>query len=298
MLAGVIPPLLTPLLDRDTLDAHGLERLLDHVITGGVHGVFVLGTSGELAALSPRRRRELIDRTLRHVAGRVPVVVGVTDTWVGESVALARKAADAGAAAVVVTVPYYLPPDAGELEAYVRTILDEQPLPVVLYNIPQLTKGAFDIDTILRLADHERVIGLKDSSGDLSYLHAIARRLNRPHFRLLLGVEHLYAQAALAGFAHGVIAGGANIAPRLFADLHEALRRGDRAQVDALQERVKLLGRIYTLEPGMTAFVRGMKAAANCLGLCEPRVADPFRAQGPAQQEQVRQILGELKLLR
>src|SRR5690349_7213390 len=127
MLAGVIPPLITPLLDRDTLDAAGLERLLDHVITGGVHGVFILGTSGELAALSPRLRRELIDRTLRHVAGRVPVVVGVTDTWAGESVGLARKAADAGATAVVVTVPYYLPPDQVELERSVRMLLDEQP---------------------------------------------------------------------------------------------------------------------------------------------------------------------------
>src|SRR6266550_5791789 len=105
MLAGVIPPLITPLLDRDTLDTPGLTRLLDHVLIGGVHAIFILGTSGELAGLSPRLRRDLINRTLRHVNGRVPVLVGVTDTFVGESISLARHAADAGAAAVVVTVP-------------------------------------------------------------------------------------------------------------------------------------------------------------------------------------------------
>jgi 4-hydroxy-tetrahydrodipicolinate synthase len=297
MLAGVIPPLITPLLDRDTLDTPGLTRLLDHVITGGVHAIFILGTSGELAGLSPRLRRELIDRTLRHVNARVPVLVGVTDTFVGESISLARHAAETGAAAVVVTVPYFLPPDQAELQAYVRTILDEQPLPVILYNIPQLTKVAFEPDTVLRLAGHDRVIGLKDSSGDLAYLHRIASRLNRAHFRLFLGVEHLYTQAASAGFAHGVVAGGANVAPQLFVALHDALRQGHQDQIIDLQKRVELLGQIYQLDPGMPSFIRGMKTALSCLGICSPRPADPFRPHSPAQQDQIRNVLRDLSLL-
>ena len=89
---GIIPPLVTPLLDSDTLDAAGLERLIEHVIAGGVHGLFILGTSGELAGLSGKVRREVIARTVRQVKGRRPVVVGVTDTSVAESIALARQA--------------------------------------------------------------------------------------------------------------------------------------------------------------------------------------------------------------
>ncbi|MHC4569171.1 MAG: dihydrodipicolinate synthase family protein, partial [Planctomycetota bacterium] len=96
-LRGIIPPLVTPLLDRDTLDTAGLERLIEHVLAGGVHGLFILGTTGEAPSLSYRLRYEVIDRVCGQVAGRVPVLVGITDTSFVESANIARKAEDAGA---------------------------------------------------------------------------------------------------------------------------------------------------------------------------------------------------------
>ena len=105
---GIIPPMVTPLTDRDALDAAGLERLIEHILGGGVHGLFILGTTGEGPSLSYRLRRELIERTCRQVRRRVPVLVGITDTAFVESVNVARWAADAGADAVVTAPPITL----------------------------------------------------------------------------------------------------------------------------------------------------------------------------------------------
>ena len=108
-------PMVTPLVARDTLDVEGLERLVEHILAGGVAGLFVLGTTGEAPSLSYPLRREVIDRVCRQVDGRVPVLVGVTDTSFVESVRLAGHAADAGASAVVLSAPYYFPAGQPEL---------------------------------------------------------------------------------------------------------------------------------------------------------------------------------------
>lgn len=109
-LRGIVPPMVTPLTARDTLDHAGLERLIEHMIAGGIHGLFILGTTGEGPSLSYRLRRELIQETCRRVAGRIPVLVGVTDTAFVESVKLADCAAQAGADAVVFQRPTTFPP--------------------------------------------------------------------------------------------------------------------------------------------------------------------------------------------
>src|SRR6188472_1642116 len=116
---GIIPPMVTPLRGVDELDVAGLERVIERLISGGVSGLFVLGTTGEGPSLSYRLRRELVDRVCKQVKNRVPVLVGITDTAFVESVDLARHAANAGAAAVVAAPPYYLPEGQPELEEYV-----------------------------------------------------------------------------------------------------------------------------------------------------------------------------------
>jgi dihydrodipicolinate synthase/N-acetylneuraminate lyase len=296
-LAGVIPPLITPLADRDRLDLPGLERLVEHVITGGVDAIFLLGTSGEFAALSARQRRDLIARVARQVAGRAPLVVGISDTSITESLALASHATVAGVAAVVVTVPYYLPPSQDELVAYVRAIATAQPLPILLYNIPALTRTRFELDTVLRLAEVDRVIGMKDSSGELANLEEIRRRLPRSDWSLLVGVEHLFAPAVRAGL-QGCVPGGANLAPRLFADLYAALKTGDAPRISELEARVKSLGRIYRIAgEGAPGIVRGLKTAAELMGLCSARMTEPFAPATSAERDQIRTILNDLRLL-
>ena len=124
-LTGIVPPMITPLRDRDKLDTEGLERLVEHILAGGVSGLFILGTTGEGPALSYRLRRELIWRVCKQVNNRVPVLVGITDTAFVESVNIARSAAESGASAVVLAPPYYLPEAQPELQEYLNHLVPE-----------------------------------------------------------------------------------------------------------------------------------------------------------------------------
>src|SRR5579864_2766272 len=173
-LRGIIPPMVTPLRDRDDLDVAGLERLVEHILAGGVSALFILGTTGEGPGLSYRLRRDLITRVCRQVKQRVPVLVGITDTSFVESVELARHAALKGADAVVVAPPYYLPEAQPELQEYLDHLVPELPLPLFLYNIPSLTKVHIEPETVRRALDVPRIIGYKDSSGDLAYFEKMA----------------------------------------------------------------------------------------------------------------------------
>ncbi|HEX9188029.1 MAG TPA: dihydrodipicolinate synthase family protein, partial [Vicinamibacteria bacterium] len=228
-LAGIVPPLLTPLTGRDTLDEAGLERLVEHVVAGGVDGIFLLGTTGEGPSLGHRLKREVVSRACAQVRGRASVLVGVTDTAFVETVALARHAADAGADALVIAPPYYMPQGQPELREYLGHLLPELPLPLFLYNMPPLTKVPFEIETVRWAADQEGVAGMKDSSGDMAYFsRAVALARRRPDWSVLMGPEDLLGPSVLAG-GKGGVPGGANLFPRLFVALYRAARDGDLA---------------------------------------------------------------------
>ncbi len=296
-LRGIVPPMITPLSDRDTLDHAGLARLVEHILAGGVHGLFILGTTGEGPSLSYRLRCELIERVGELVAGRVPVLVGVTDTAFVESVNLTEHAADAGAAAVVLSAPYYFPAGQPELVEYIEHIAQEIPLPIFLYNMPSHTKIAFEATTLERLFELPNVVGLKDSSGNMSYFHEAKQLVDRRSgLSLLIGPEALLAEAVLMG-GHGGVAGGANLAPRLFVDLYEAAVRGDRDTVLMLQAKViKLASTVYSVGQHASAFLKGVKCALSCLGICDDAMAEPFqRFRGP-QRERIERHVRELEL--
>jgi 4-hydroxy-tetrahydrodipicolinate synthase len=219
--------MVTPLRGRDELDLPGLERLIEHILKGGVSGLFILGTTGEGPSLSYQLRRELIQRTCRQVQGRVPVLVGITDTAFVESLDLARHAAAAGADALVLAPPYYLPEGQPELHEYLDHLVAQLPLPLFLYNTPKLTKVQYELEALRRAMDMPRVLGLKDSSRSMSYFRDAASLLkHRPDWSLLIGPEELLAEALLAG-GHGGVPGGANLFPRLYVQLCEASRNGD-----------------------------------------------------------------------
>ncbi len=294
---GIVPPLITPLLDRDTLNREGLERLIEGVVAGGVHGLFILGTSGEGPSLSYRLRREVIDLACRQVRGRVPVLVGITDTSFVESVNLARFAAEAGAQAVVSSSPYYFPAGQPELLEFIERLVPELPLPLFLYNMPQMTKTPFAPEILRQVTHLDGIAGVKDSSGDLAYfdqLLDVARQ--RPDWGLFVGPEHLLVEALRHG-GHGGGNGGAQIDPRLFVDLYEAAIRRDSVRVAVLQERLLSLGRIYRVGRHASAVIKGMKCALSLLGVCDDFMAEPFHRFREPERRRVRQVLVELGLL-
>jgi dihydrodipicolinate synthase/N-acetylneuraminate lyase len=298
-LRGIIPPVVTPLLGRDELDAAGLERLIEHMLGGGVHGLFILGTTGEAPSLSYRLRRELIERACRCVAGRVPVLVGITDTAFVEAVNLSRFAADAGAHALVLAPPYYYPNSQPELIEYIRRIAGELPLPLFLYNMPTHTKTFFEVDTLRRLAEVPNIAGVKDSSADMIYFHRLVRLLQeRPDWSLLIGPEELLAESVLLG-GHGGVCGGANLCPRLYVDLYEAAeaRQFDRAA--ALHAQVmQISSTLYRVGRHGSSFIKGLKSGLSELGICDDFVAEPFHRFEDEERLRVRACLAALGITR
>lgn len=285
--------MITPLLDRDALDVQGLERLVEHLMAGGVHGLFVLGTTGEAASLSYRLRREVIRRTCDQVDGRLPVLVGVTDTSVTETLGLARSAAEAGADAVVLAPPYYFPMSQSELTQYVRCLAAELPLPLMLYNIPSLTKVGYEPETIRQLLDIPRIVGLKDSSRQMKCFVAFRQvTRQRQDWSLLIGFEHLLVDAIRAGGDGGVCA-GANLSPHLLVALYEAAAAGDRGRLEKIHEALACQRRIYTVGRGATAAIQGIKCALALRGICPDRMVEPFHALSDEGRAQVEAILRE-----
>jgi len=296
-LRGIVPPMITPLSARDELDVAGLERLIEHILSGGVSGLFVLGTTGEGPSLGYRLRRDLVQRTCRQVNGRVPVLVGITDTAFIESVNLARWAADVGADAVVLAPPYYLPEGQPELQEYLDHIVAELPLPMFLYNMPSLTKVSFELETVRRAMDSPRIVGLKDSSGNMIYFHrAVGLLANRPDWSLLIGPEEMLADAVLAG-GHGGVNGGANFYPRLYVDLYAAASAGDIPRMRALHAEVmRISDRLYHVGRHPSAIIKGIKCALSLLGICDDFMAEPFHRFREPERLRVRALLSELNL--
>jgi len=293
---GIIPPMITPLAGRDALDVPGLERLVEHILAGGVHGLFVLGSTGEAPSLGHRLQKELVERVSKLLAGRVPLLVGITDTSFTDSVALAQHAAEQGADAVVLAPPYYFPADQPELVEYITHLVAEMPLPLFLYNMPSFTKLSFDPETVLRLAELPGIAGLKDSSGSMTYFHRLQFLLAkaRPDFALFVGPEELLGESVFLG-ASGGVCGGANLKPRLYVDLYDAAIAGQHDRVAELhQEVMQISGNIYQVGRHASRYLKGLKCALNCLEICSDFMAEPFHKFRAEERQKIVDALGNL----
>jgi len=269
--------MVTPLLDNATLDIEGVERLVEHILAGHVHGLFLLGTTGEAPDLGYELRHELVKRVCKQVKGRVPVMVGVTDTVFSESLRLAQTAEKAGAAAVVAAPPYYFAPGQPELVEYYNHLANHLPLPLFLYNMPSHTKVMIDPYTAKTLSENSNIIGLKDSSANIVYFNSVRHILReREDFSVLMGPEEALGEVVLMG-AHGGVCGGANLFPQLFVDTYNAAVAGDVARVRALQERImKVSGALYGVGRHVSSFLKGVKCSLDLMGICSDFMAEPF----------------------
>lgn len=297
-LRGIIPPMVTPLSAPDHLDRSGLARLVEHILAGGVHGLFVLGTTGEGPSLSYRLKRELIDAVCAHVGGRVPVLVGITDTSFAESVNLSQYAAQAGVSAVVVAPPPYFSTTQQELLGYFRRLAAALPLPLLLYNMPVHTKIFIEAQTVLEAAEIPGIVGFKDSSGNMTYFHTVRSLLaGRPDFSLLVGPEELLAETVLLG-GHGGVNGGANLVPELYVDLYRAASEGDLAAVRPLHEKIIALSRlIYTVGGRGSSMLSGLKCALALRGICRDVIEEPFVRFGEDERTIISERMKSLGLL-
>ena len=296
-LTGIIPPLVTPILDNNTLDFEGLERLIEHTISGGVHGIFILGTTGEFASLSYKLREELIEATCQLVNGRVPVLVGITDSAFTESLNLAKVATNCGADAVVLAPPYYFAAGQPELLEYLQRIMMQMPLPLFLYNMPSHTKVMFAPETVKAAAEIPGIIGMKDSSSDLAYFKQVQYALkDRQDFAFMVGPEEFMAEFVLTG-GHGGVNGGANMFPRLYVDLYQAAINRDFDKINTLQQKVMQVSTtIYNVGNFGSSYLKGLKCALSIMGICSDFMAEPFHRFNEPERKKIEEALKALDI--
>lgn len=296
-LRGIIPPVITPMIDNETLDVVGLENLLNRMIRGGVSGVFILGTSGEAQNISYHVRKELIKETCRIIEKRIPVLVGITDTSFSESLSLAATAAQCGADALVAAPPYYFAPGQAELLQYYNDLANRLPLPLFLYNMPSHVKVMIEPETVLALSENPNIIGLKDSSANGVYFQKLIHLFsNNPTFTLLCGPEEMTAEVVLMG-GHGGVNGGANLFPELYVALYNAAANKDFEKLTELQPQVlKISLSLYNIGKYASSYIKGVKTALNLLGVCSDYMAEPFHKFKETEREIVKEKLKELGL--
>ena len=294
---GIIPPMVTPLKDWDTLDNQGIEKLINHILNGGVHGLFVLGTTGEAPSLSHQLRKEVIKRTLDQVGTKVPVLVGITDTSFIETINIAEFAAEAGASAVVLAPPYYFPAGQFELIEYIEHLEQRLPLPLFLYNMPSHTKMIFEPETVKKASELPGVIGLKDSSGNMVYFHQLQQLFkDQDDFILFVGTEELLGETLVLG-GHGGVCGGANLIPELYVSMYETSIGGDLKKMGELHERImQVSSSIYSVGKYKSSYLKGLKCALSIMDLCNDFMAEPFHKFRETERGIIRQHLIELGL--
>jgi len=277
----------------DALDLPGLEKLVEHILGGGVQALFILGTTGEGPALSYRLRRELIERVCAQVAKRVPVLVGISDAAYVESMHMAEVSAKAGASAVVAAPPFYFQFSQSDLFKLIETWAGDSALPVYLYNQPGLTKMVFSPEIVAQSAELSNIWGIKDSSGDMEYLKKVIALVAKKHpdYAILVGPEHLLAEGLLAG-AHGGVPGGANIFPALPVAVHQAFLDGNFEAMHKAQATLIAAGDpIWSSNETEPVYIRRLKCALSVMGLCSGLPTWPYHVSTPEERSEIEQHL-------
>jgi 4-hydroxy-tetrahydrodipicolinate synthase len=247
MFKGSIPALVTPMLADGAVDFGAWERLLDFHVAEGTDAVVIGGTTGESPTLEPDEAAQLVLEAKKRLAGRLPIIAGSGTNSTSKSIALSRKLAAAGADALLAVVPYYNRPTQEGLYRHFWAIADAVDVPVILYNVPGRTMCDMSPETVVRLAGHPRIIGIKEATGDLSRAESILNH-SKPGFLLLSGDDPTAAELMKRG-ACGVISVTANVAPRAMHDMCAAALAGHHAEAAALNEKLMPLHLAMFVEP-------------------------------------------------
>lgn len=296
-LTGLIPPMVTPLDAKRRLDKKGTKNMVNHLLKGGVDGIFLLGTTGEGPHLSYAIRENLVETVCRLVKGRVPVLVGITETDLDDAVAFASKCKSYGASAVVAAPPYYFKLTQAECIAWFAEMADRLPLPLVIYDMPAHTDTIIEPATIAKLAAHPNIIAMKDSSSIIALFNKfrIALEPFADKFSLFMGPDEAMGEAVLLG-ADGGVCTGANLWPAQFKAMYLAAKAGDVEKVRCLQRFTTMSSYLlYGLGQGQIGFLKGVKCALSEMGLIRNVLAEPFTPFSGKMERQVEVAVGKLK---
>ena len=286
---GVIPPIVTPVDDRERVNEKPLRQIVDHVIAGGVHGILCLGSNGEFFGLSREQKERAARITLDQARGRVPVYVGIAEITTRECVRWARWAEDHQAQAISVLHPMFLSPSDEELHEHFKAVAEATSLPVLLYNNPDRMRCGICASLLDRLADISNIVGIKESSGDMTLTAEFIRRTRGRNFKVIAGRDILIL-ATLAYGGAGTVASLANVVPKLVVEIYDKLVAGDLAGALEAQYRLTPLRMAYSLG----SFPVVTKDYMRLLGF---EVGEPIRPNtrsNPNHMQKLKKILDEL----
>lgn len=275
---GVVPPLVTLLNPDEEIDQQGTRKLIEHVISGGVHGIFLLGTTGEGMRIRDKECQKAIEIAIEQVNGRATVMVNCSDFGTRRALERIRVAERLGANAAVVTISYYLPGfSQKEMASHYKQLAAGSGIPVFIYNLPQGGRATIELDTVEELSEVENIAGIKDSSQDEEPLNKLIQRFkDRDDFRVFVGTEVLMVKCLISG-AHGCVPSIGNVRPDLCVNLYEAIQNSDLDKVKVLEkEMMDTRARVYTRGPSWLSYISGIKATLSEIGISGQTVTEPF----------------------
>jgi 4-hydroxy-tetrahydrodipicolinate synthase len=295
-LRGALTALVTPFTDTGAIDEPALVRLVERQIDAGINGLVPVGTTGESPTLTADEDARVIELTIetvqrRGVAATTPVVAGTGSNNTQEAIAYTRRAAELGADAALVVSPYYNKPDQRMLEAHYRAVADEGGLPVVVYNVPGRTGSNVAAATTLRLAGHERIIAIKEASGDLEQIMTIVR--DRPDGFAVLSGDDSWTLAMLGVGGDGVISVASNEVPAVMVELCATALAGDWDAARRIHERYLDLFRVNFISPNPVP----AKAALAEMGLISDVLRQPLMPLADTERARLREVLADLELV-
>ncbi len=298
---GVIPPVLTPLHPDGSLDLESLDRLVDHLIDGGVDGLFALGSSGQVAYFTDAERDIVVSRVANRAAGRVPVLVGTPDFTARRMAEQAVRAVAHGADSIVVTAPLYALNDSGEINRHFRMVAASVDVPVFAYDVPVRVHSKLGLGMLMDLAKDGVIAGVKDSSGDdVAFRRLVdANAAAGSPLSVLTGHEVMVDGMYLLG-ADGAVPGLGNVDPAGYTRMWKLAEAGDWVGVRAEQDRLDKLFEMVFVPQGRSGDAGGIgafKAALEIMGVIESgAMPAPLEGLTPADHEAIGAILSEVGL--
>ena len=261
---GIIPPILTPMNEDESINEKELRHQVNRMIEAGVHGIFAFGTNGESYALTPDEKVRVLEIVVEETKHRVPVYAGTGCVTTAETVKMSRKAEEIGADVLSIIVPWFAAASQDELYDHYRAVAEAVNLPIVLYNIPARTGNALAPATVARLAkDIPNIMGAKDSSGNFDNMKQyieLTANLDKD-FAVLSGNDSLILPALVFG-GKGGIAGCANVFPRTMVEIYEAFIAGDMERAKKVQDSIRVFRNCFKFGNPNTI----VKLAAGLLG--------------------------------
>jgi 4-hydroxy-tetrahydrodipicolinate synthase len=289
-LKGVFPALITPFKKDESIDEEAFRMLIQHVLPH-VDGVVPCGTTGEFVYLDMEEKKRLYDIAMDELKGKKFVIAGTGDCATKHAIELTNHAKDAGCDAALVVSPYYLnPSDKGHYEHFYQ-IAKKTDFPIIMYNIPQCTGSFLPRRVIEDLANIDNIVGLKDSSGNLTYTLEVLEKV-RDKINVVIGHDEVVLPALSAG-CKGMILASAQVFPDIWQELFSAVKEGNLEKGQELQMKVQKLARIFCRYGGAVP----VKAALRMMGLKVGRARKPIREGGVIIHEDREEIRVELEKL-